>query len=83
MKEIDTEDTFFKEIMSKSELDVPFADFEDNVMGLIEKRHSKKVSIYERYKAFMDIFYPWIHFWNNCNHNTFKINDVHWGYCNG
>jgi hypothetical protein len=56
MKEIDTEDTFFKEIMSKSELDVPFADFEDNVMGLIEKRLSKKVSILR------DIKLSWIFF---------------------
>ena len=56
MKEIDTEDTFFKAIMSKSELDVPFADFEDNVMGLIEKRLSKKVSITR------DIRLSWIFF---------------------
>lgn len=56
MKEIDTEDTFFKEIMSKSELDVPFPDFEDNVMGLIEKRLSKKVSITR------DIKLSWIFF---------------------
>jgi len=56
MKEIDTEDAFFKEIMSKSELDVPFPDFEDNVMGLIEKRLSKKVSITR------DIKLSWIFF---------------------
>jgi hypothetical protein len=56
MKEIDTEDTFFKEIMSKSELDVPFADFDDNVMELIEKRLSKRVSILR------DIKLSWIFF---------------------
>jgi hypothetical protein len=45
MKEIDSEDTYFKEIMSNSRLDVPFLDFDNKVMGLIEKRLSKKVSI--------------------------------------
>jgi hypothetical protein len=56
MKEIDSEDTFFNEIMSKSKLDVPFPDFDDNVMRLIEKRLSKKVSITR------DIKLSWIFF---------------------
>jgi hypothetical protein len=56
MKEIDSDDTFFNEIMSKSKLDVPFPDFDDNVMGLIEKRFSKKVSITR------DIKLSWIFF---------------------
>lgn len=44
MKETDSEDTFFREIMSKSMLNVPFKDFDDNVMGQIEKRLAKKSS---------------------------------------
>ena len=56
MRDIDTEDAFYKEIMSKSKLDVPFPDFEDNVMGLIEKRLSKKVSIMR------DVKLSWIFF---------------------
>ena len=44
MKEKDSEQTF-REMMSKSRLDIPFTDFEDRIMGLIEKKHSKKVSI--------------------------------------
>jgi hypothetical protein len=56
MKKIDSEDTFFNEIMSKSKLDVPFPDFDDNVMGLIEKRISKKLSITR------DIKLSWIFF---------------------
>jgi|SRR3989304_6291513 len=45
MKERNTDETFFREIMSKSRLDVPFPDFDDNVMRLIEKRLLKKGSI--------------------------------------
>jgi len=45
MKESDTEETFFKEIMLKSKLEVPFSDFDDKVMGLIKKRHSQNASI--------------------------------------
>jgi len=37
MKESETkDDTFFREIMSKSRLELPFSDFEDNVMLQIE-----------------------------------------------
>jgi hypothetical protein len=56
MKEIDKEDTFFKEIMSRSRLGVPSPDFDDNVMRLIEKKASKKVSIAR------DIKLSWIFF---------------------
>lgn len=45
MKETDSEEAFFREIMSKSKLDVPFKDFDDDVMDLIEKSLSKKSSI--------------------------------------
>lgn len=33
-----TDDDFFREIMSKSSLDMPFSDFEDNVMVQIETK---------------------------------------------
>lgn len=33
-----TDDHFFKEIMAKSRLDLPFSDFEDNVMIRIENK---------------------------------------------
>jgi len=32
-----SEDDFFRELLSKSKLELPFDDFEDNVMGQIEK----------------------------------------------
>ena len=44
MKNTDSEETFSK-IMAKSKLSVPFTDFDDKVMGLIENNFSKKVSI--------------------------------------
>jgi hypothetical protein len=50
MKKTDTEETFFREIMSKSKLSVPFSDFEDNVMILIDKKLSKKSSISRDFK---------------------------------
>jgi hypothetical protein len=56
MKEIDSEDTFFMEIMSKSKLDVPSKNFDDDVMKLIEMRLSKKVS------RMRDIVLSWIFF---------------------
>jgi hypothetical protein len=56
MKKIDTDNTFFEEIMSKSKLNVPFPDFDDKVMGLIERRSSKKASIMR------DIKLSWIFF---------------------
>jgi hypothetical protein len=56
MKETDTEETFFREIMSKSKLDVPFTDFDDNVMELIEKKLAKKTSISR------DIKLSWVFF---------------------
>jgi hypothetical protein len=55
MKNMDSEHTF-REIMSKSRLEVPFPDFEDNIMGLIEKKLSKKVSISR------DIKLSWVFF---------------------
>lgn len=41
-----TDENFFKEIMSKSRLDLPFSDFEDNVMMQIETKvlHQNKWS---------------------------------------
>src|SRR5674476_329632 len=56
MKEIDSEDIFFKEIMSNSKLNIPSQHFDDDVMKLIEKRLSKKVSITR------DIKLSWIFF---------------------
>jgi hypothetical protein len=44
MKEADTDETFSK-LMSNSKLIVPFTDFDDKVMGLIEKNALKKASI--------------------------------------
>ena len=44
MKETDSEMTF-RRMMSNSKLEVPFPEFEDKVMGLIEKKLSKKNSI--------------------------------------
>jgi hypothetical protein len=55
MKDIDSEQTF-REIMSKSKLDVPFPDFDDKVMGLIEKKLLKKVAISR------DIKLSWVFF---------------------
>jgi len=45
MKETDSEDAFFREIISKSKLDIPFSDFDDNVMKSITKRYSTKTSL--------------------------------------
>jgi hypothetical protein len=45
MKEKDNDAEFFHEILSKSKLDVPFPDFDDNLMKLIKDRHSKKTSV--------------------------------------
>ena len=56
MKETDTEETFFHEIMSKSKLEMPFSDFDDKVMGLIKKRHLKNVFISK------DLKLSWIFF---------------------
>jgi hypothetical protein len=56
MKETDSEEAFVREIMSKSKLDVPFTDFDDNVMRLIEKRISKRSSISK------DIKLSWLFF---------------------
>jgi len=39
MKETDLQDEiFYKEIMAKSRLDLPFSDFEDNVLNQIENK---------------------------------------------
>lgn len=45
MKETNTEEKFFRELLSKSKLVVPITDFDDNVMRLIEKRLSKKGAV--------------------------------------
>jgi len=45
MEEINKEDAFFRAIISKSKLNVPFSDFDDKVMFLIEKKISIKSSI--------------------------------------
>lgn len=56
MKNVDFNNTFFKDIMSKSKLNVPFPDFDDRVMELIEKRSLKKASLMR------DIKLSWIFF---------------------
>jgi len=39
MKDTDSQDDiFYKEIMAKSRLDLPFSDFEDNIMNQIENK---------------------------------------------
>jgi len=46
MKELDiSEDNFFREMLSVSKLEVPFSDFEDNVMIEIEKERSFQKSV--------------------------------------
>lgn len=55
MKDTDSELTFRK-IMSKSRLDVPFPDFDDKIMGLIEEKLSKKASVSR------DIKLSWVFF---------------------
>jgi hypothetical protein len=42
MKEDKEEETFFTELMSRSKLNVPFSDFDDKVMELIELGQMKK-----------------------------------------
>lgn len=44
MKETDPDETLSK-LMSNSKLIVPFTDFDDKIMGLIEKNALKKASI--------------------------------------
>jgi hypothetical protein len=56
MKEKDTDEKFFRKIMSKSKLDVPFSDFDDKIMLLIEKRLSKRTLISR------DIKISWVFF---------------------
>jgi hypothetical protein len=56
MKEIDSEDIFFKKIISSSKLKMHSPNFDDDVMKLIEKRLSKKVSVTR------DINLSWIFF---------------------
>lgn len=55
MKETETEETFSK-LMSNSKLIVPFTDFDDKIMGLIEKNALKKASISR------DLRFAWIFF---------------------
>ncbi len=45
MKEENNEETFFREIMSKSKLDVPFPDFDDQVMELVELSQKRRSGI--------------------------------------
>jgi hypothetical protein len=56
MKESNSDETFFREIMSKSKLDVPFSDFEDNVMSFIKRQSLKRESISK------DIKLSWLFF---------------------
>lgn len=56
MKETESEDTFLREIMSKSKLVLNLPEFDNSVMELIEMRHSKKASISR------DIKLSWIFF---------------------
>lgn len=44
MNDTDKEETFIREIMSKSKLTVPFSDFDEKMMFLITRIHSRKVS---------------------------------------
>ena len=45
MEDINKEEAFFREILSKSKLNVPFSDFDEKVMLLIDRKMSKKSSI--------------------------------------
>jgi hypothetical protein len=54
MKDNNIDDQFLQEIMSKSKLQVPFSDFEENVMRQIETRRIKSAS--------RDVKLSWIFF---------------------
>jgi hypothetical protein len=56
MKEEKSEETFFNELMSKSKLEFPFPDFEDNVMRIVEL-NQKKQNIIQK-----DLRLSWIFF---------------------
>jgi hypothetical protein len=56
MKDTNSDETFFREIMSKSKLKVPFSDFDDKIMSSIEKRHSNKPSISRDIKLSLAFF---------------------------
>jgi len=57
MKELNSIDEhLFKEIVSKSKLEMPFPDFEDNVMKQIEAKRTSKLSIIK------DVKLSWIFF---------------------
>jgi hypothetical protein len=56
MKEEKSEETFFKEVMSKSKLTFPFLDFDDNVMQIVESNQKKRNSIQR------DVRLSWIFF---------------------
>ena len=56
MKEEKSEETFFNELMSKSKLEFPFPDFEDNVMRIVES-NQKKQNIIQK-----DLRLSWIFF---------------------
>lgn len=51
-----TEDLYFKELMSKSKLELPFSDFEDNVMMQIEN------SVLQRKNVKKELNLSWISF---------------------
>jgi hypothetical protein len=50
MRDINSEDFILREIISKSKLEIPFSDFEDNVMRSIDKRFVKKESLRRDFK---------------------------------
>lgn len=57
MKEENTqEENFFREMMSQGKLELPFPDFEDNVMIQIEKEKSYQRSVSK------DVKFSWISF---------------------
>ena len=79
MKEIESEDSFFKEIMANSKIDVPSKNFDDDVMKLIEMRLLKKVSMTR------DIVLSWIFFILGSTFGTIstilisKLKETFWG----
>jgi len=56
MKEEISEETFFKDVMSKSKLTFPFSGLDDDVMRIVELNHKKRTIIQR------DIRLSWIFF---------------------
>jgi len=56
MKTEETDEAFFRELMPKSKLDVPFPDFDDRLMLLVQKKELQKASISR------DVKLSWIFF---------------------